>query len=75
MVDNRIMTYKIAERLKELRNKMGISQAKLGEAIGLDQRFIGNIEAGRKLISINTLVLLADFFGVSADYILGRDNY
>lgn len=66
------MTEKLIERLKELRAKHNISQAQLAVQIGVEPSFIGMVETGKSSISIQTLILLADYFGVSTDYILGR---
>ena len=68
------MEIKLAERLKTLRQRDGIAQAGLAIAIGTDQAFIGHIETGKSLVSIETLVLLANHFKVSTDYLLGLTN-
>ena len=68
------MQIKLGERLKALRLKRELTQSELGELVGLDQRFIANVEAGRKLVSLETLILLADFFKCSLDYLVGREN-
>jgi transcriptional regulator with XRE-family HTH domain len=64
---------KVGERLREAREEKGISQAKLAEEIGVDKSFIGHIEIGKSSISVETLILLADYFNVTTDYLLGRD--
>ena len=70
------MVTKLAERVKELRKGEGISQAKLADAIGVDEAFIGLIETGKRKVSVDTLFLLAKHFDVSADYLLGlKDTY
>ena len=69
------MKYKLAERLKELRAEKGLSQVALAEAIGVDPGFIGHIETSKVFVSVDTLVLLADVFEVSTDYLLGREGF
>ena len=59
---------KIAERLKELRQENGLSQ------IGVSQKAIDYWERGVNEPKATYIVKLADFFDVSADYILGREN-
>ena len=59
-------------RIYELRKQRGLSQKELGEAVGLSHKAISTIESGSRSTTIEKLVLLADFFGVSTDYLLGR---
>ena len=59
-------------RVEELRKQRGLSQKELGEAVGLSHKAISTIESGSRSTTIEKLVLLADFFGVSTDYLLGR---
>ena len=67
------MNIKLAERLKNLRAKANISQAKLAEEIGVDKAFIALVESEKSFVSIQVLILLADFFNVTTDHLLGRD--
>ncbi|MCL2852324.1 MAG: helix-turn-helix domain-containing protein [Defluviitaleaceae bacterium] len=66
---------KIADRIKELRKSKGLSQREVGEAIGITERSYRRYEAGDMDPSATNIVNLADFFGVSADYLLGRTNH
>ena len=61
-------------RLKELREKFGYSQASFAEAFGTKQSTVGNWESGAREPKFDTMQRLADFFGVSVDYLLGRDD-
>lgn len=60
------------KRLKVLREKKELSQEVLGRKLHLSQSIIAHYEAGRKQPSQDILQRLADFFGVSIDYLLGR---
>ena len=60
-------------RIKELRKKMGISQTELGIILGVTRSTICLYEQGKRQPDNTTLVKLADFFGVTVDYLLGRD--
>ncbi|NHM28897.1 helix-turn-helix domain-containing protein [Desulfofundulus sp. TPOSR] len=62
------------KRLRELREKKNLSQEALGKLFHLSQSMIAHYEAGRKQPSQQTLRQMADFFGVSIDYLLGRTN-
>ena len=61
-------------RLKELREKAGYSQQGFANAIGVKQSTVGNWEAGAREPKFEVMERLADFFGVSVDYLLGRDT-
>ena len=62
----------VAERLRVLRHSVNISQAKLAKAIGLQQSAINRYENNQTDPSCDTLLRYADYFDVSADYLLGR---
>lgn len=60
------------KNLKLLRNMVGISQQRLADAIGVTQQSINKYENHNIEPDIATLSALADHFGVSVDYIIGR---
>ena len=60
-----------AQRVFELRRKRGLSQKELGEVLGLTHKSISTIESGIRSTTIDKLILLAKFFEVSTDYLLG----
>ena len=62
----------IASRIKELRNESGLSQANLAKQIGVTQKAIDYWERGINEPKASYIIALCDFFGVSADYLLGR---
>ena len=59
------------ERLRDLRQKAGLQQNELGEKIGLSSNGVGMMERGHRGTTIEKLVLLAEYFHVSTDYLLG----
>jgi len=59
-----------AERLKELRQKNGISQAVLAEKIHVSRSAVAKWENGLGLPAEDSLTMLADYFGVSEDVLL-----
>ena len=59
------------ERLRELRQKAGLQQKELGEQVGFSNNAIGMMERGHRGTTIEKLVLLAEYFHVSTDYLLG----
>ncbi len=61
------------ERIKNLRKSKGLSQDKLAEAFGLSVQAVSKWECSQSYPDIELLPAIADFFGVSVDYLL-RDN-
>ncbi len=66
------MTQTLGERLATLRREKGISQAELARLLSLGQSTIAMYERDRRMPDPLALRRLADFFGVSVDYLLGR---
>ncbi len=58
-------------RLLELRKEKNMTQQRLAIELGIDQASVSSYESGRHLPSVDVLVKLALFFGVSTDYLLG----
>lgn len=65
-------TNKFAERLEELRTANGIYQKELAIYLNVSIGTISNYENGIHQPDLNALCQLADYFGVSTDYLLGR---
>jgi transcriptional regulator with XRE-family HTH domain len=61
-------------RLKELRKQRHLSQRDLADKLQVAQQTIGGWETGRTEPNNELLSKLADFFGVTVDYLLGRTN-
>lgn len=64
----------IGKRLKELREEKGLSQEKLSREILVGCSTIGMYETDRRDPNYEITIKIADFFGVSIDYLLGRTN-
>ena len=64
----------LAERLKPLRKKKGATQKQMADLLECTERHYQKIEYGQINVSATTLIALADFFQVSTDYLLGRDQ-
>lgn len=62
------------ERLRALREKMGISQAELARRMGIVRPTYSNYEAGNREPDVDTIKRLSDFFDVSIDYLLGNEE-
>jgi len=62
----------LANSLKELRASRGMSQAELAEKLGVRQQTVGKWESSVTVPRQPMLQKLADIFGVTTDYLLGR---
>lgn len=65
---------KIGIRLRELREEIGWSQREVAEACGLNRKNIMCLEGEESNPTADTLMILADFYEVSVDYILCRTD-
>ena len=65
----------ISERINELMQEEGLNQTQLANKIGLKQNTISAWLLKKKEPSIRSLWLLADFFDVDIDYLVGRKDY
>lgn len=61
-------------RLRELRLKNNLSQLELSKKLNISNVTLSQYENGVRRPDINTISDFADFFGVTADYLLGRPN-
>ena len=60
------------ERIRSLREDRDLTQREVGAAINVPQRTYAYYENGQRMIPPRVLCALADFYGVSVDYLLGR---
>lgn len=60
--------------LRELRKRKKISMKKLGLILGAAESTVSHWENGMRQPDSETLIKLADYFGVTVDYLLGRTN-
>ena len=61
-------------RLRELREQKGLSQLKVAMDLNMNQNSISRYETGVREADYKTLILFADYYQVSIDYILGRTD-
>ena len=61
-------------RLKELREGKRITQLKLAMDLGMNQNSISRYENCEREANYETLILFANYFNVSVDYLLGHSN-
>ena len=70
------MRYEILkyENIRNLRIDNGYTQKQIAAYLGISQNTYSQYEVGVLNYSVDTLEKLADFYGVSVDYLLGRTN-
>ena len=59
-------------RIRALREDRDLRQIDVAAATGIDQKTLSNYETGKTNPDSAAILKLADFFGVTADYLLGR---
>ena len=63
-----------SRRIKQLRKEKGVTQADVAQYLGCTYQSFQSIEYGKNAPSASTLLALAEYFNVSADYLLGRTD-
>lgn len=63
-----------ALRLKELREKQGLSQKAFALKLNVSQSTVGMWESQKREPNFKTVETIAEFFNVSTDYLLGHDQ-
>ena len=63
-----------SERIKKLRLERGLTQDAVSKIIGVKRYSVYTYEKGLNYPEVRNLIMLADYFGVSTDYLLGRTD-
>lgn len=58
--------------IKDIRARKGLTQAEVASALGVSSVVYSRYETGSRQPSIDMLIQMADIFGVTVDYLLGR---
>lgn len=66
---------KIGEALKYQREAANLSQSSLAKETGISQQKISYYENGKHTPSIDDCILLADFYGITLDELVGRKDF
>lgn len=69
-----ILVGDIMSRLKELRKERGFTQVKMQMLTGIDQSDYSKIENGKRYLSFEQCIKVADALGTSMDYLAGRTD-
>ena len=73
-IDSKILAKTLGRNLKKLRESKGLTQAQLGEYLGVTVNAIASNEQGITFPKIPALIFFADFYGVAIDELLGREK-
>ncbi|MCA9033120.1 MAG: helix-turn-helix transcriptional regulator [Planctomycetaceae bacterium] len=68
------MSVEFGNRLREAREKKGLSQAEMAQKSGLQPSAVSHFESGRRAPSFDNLRKLADALSVTIDFLLGRES-
>ena len=68
------MSNQTQNRIKELRKQAKLSQQTLADQIGVFRNTISNWETGYSQISLENAKKVAEYFGVTIDYLLGSES-
>ena len=66
---------KFSERLKDLRKERNLTQTQLSQETNISQPAIAKWESGDRSPNIDYVIILAKFFDVTTDYLLGLEDY
>ncbi len=64
----------LGKRLKALRESKGLKQREMADIMGIQLRQYQRFEYGEISVPLVTLNFFADYFGVTTDYLLGRED-
>ncbi len=68
------MVLMLNENIKRLRMARGLNQVEFARVMGVSKQCVSNWENDNVMPSIEMLIKIADFFNVTTDYILGRNE-
>lgn len=64
----------VKNRIRDLREDRDLRQIDVANATGIDQKTLSNYETGKTNPDSYSIIRLAEFFGVTTDYLLGYSN-
>ena len=62
------------ERFREMREDHDLSQTDIANYLGCSQSVYSRYESGERILPVDVLIRLAQYYGVCTDYILGLTN-
>ena len=68
------MIYGLADRLKQARKALGLSQREVAQLLQVSPALISSYETGERTPSVEVLLALSGLYRCSTDYLLGRST-
>lgn len=65
------MILSFGEKIRYLREEIGLNQTELGKVLNMTQRKISYIECGKYEPSIDDIIAFCNYFQISSDYLIG----
>ena len=62
------------QRIRDLREDADLKQKEIAAILGIDQRVYSNYEIGKREIPVHLLIILADYYDTTIDYLVGRTD-
>lgn len=62
------------QRIRDLREDADLKQKEIAAVLGIDQRVYSNYETGKREIPVHLLIILADYYDTTIDYLVGRTD-
>lgn len=62
------------QRIRDLREDADLKQKEIASILGIDQRVYSNYEIGKREIPVHLLIILADYYDTTIDYLVGRTD-
>lgn len=63
------------QRIRDLREDADLKQKEIAAILGINQRVYSNYEIGKREIPVHLLIMLADYYDTTIDYLVGRTDY
>ena len=64
----------LGEKIRRLREEKGLKQQDIADILSLSRVAVTNYEGGKRIPDVYTLKYLADYFGVTVDYLLDEET-
>lgn len=76
MINIEKIKIEIGERLKSIRNNMGMSQKDFSKLIGMKTQYLCNVEKGNNGLTVEKIIEICNKTGISSDYLIfGTNNF
>lgn len=62
-----MITQKLGQRIKSLRNKLGLSQEKFALSIDMDRTYYASVESGKRNVSIKNIEKISKGLGITLE--------